>query len=81
MGKSLWLVCSKAALLTASKGNPVKMKAVSVCNLQLVNGFLADPEGMKVFYLCLSLELLLDCQTRLQLWTACPWRYLLPRAS
>lgn len=43
------------------------MKAVNVCNLQLMNGFLADPKGMKVFYLRLSMELLLDCQTLLQL--------------
>lgn len=48
------------------------MEAVNTCNLQLVNGFLADPKGMKVFYLCLPMESLLECQALLQLQSACP---------
>lgn len=55
MSKSVWLVCTKAELLTASKGTPLKVKTVSVCNLQFVNGLLADPEGIKVPYLYLSM--------------------------
>lgn len=51
----MWLVCTKAELLTASKGTPLKVKTLSVCNLQFMNGLLADPEGIKVSYLYLSM--------------------------
>lgn len=56
----MWLVCIAHSI----KG---KMRAVNVRNLQIRNGFLADPKGRRVFYLCLSVESLLDCQTLLQL--------------
>lgn len=38
----------------------MKTNAVGVCNLQLMNGFLADPKGMEVFYLRLAVESLLE---------------------
>lgn len=48
VSKSLWLLHFTHSIKGKAFGN----KVVNVCNLQLVNGFLADPRGMQVF--CLS---------------------------
>lgn len=68
MSKSLWLVCTKVELRTASKGTSLKLKAVSVCNLQFVNGFL---KGLR----CLASTFLRDCCWTVRLLllsTVCP---------
>lgn len=45
VSKSLWLL----GITHSIKGKACGNKVVNECNLQLVNGFLADPPGMQVF--------------------------------